>query len=104
MKPIMIILLLAHLAQCPASAVQQHQHGKAAPVRDGEFNPWVIPSARGDGFYIAYIQRTGNSSDVMFQVADGAGKLTSAVRVSDRAGDAAVRNENPPKIAVGPDA
>ena len=98
----MIVLFLLPVALWPASALQQHQHGGATAARDGQFNPWVVSRPQGDGFYITYVQRTGSSSDVMFQLADSAGKLTSPVRVNDRAGDAAVRNENPPKVAVGP--
>ena len=98
----MIVLFLLPVALWPASALQQHQHGGATAARDGQFNPWVVSRPQGDGFYITYVQRTGSSSDVMFQLADSAGKLTPPVRVNDRPGDAAVRNENPPKVAVGP--
>jgi hypothetical protein len=82
-----------------AGAQDMHDHG-AAPAANGEFNPWVVSDGT-TGFYIAYVQRTGASSNVMFE--HHAGSSASApVRVNDRPGDGAVRNENPPKIAVGP--
>ena len=80
---------------------QMHDHSSMAPPGDGEFNPFVISDAHG-GFYAVYIQRKNNKSDVFFQHAPAGAGFSAAVRVNDVPGDAAVRNENPPKIAVGP--
>ena len=78
-----------------------HQHGTMA-TGDGSFNPFVVADRRG-GFYAAYVERSNGAANVMLQrlAADGR-PAGNAVRVNDRAGDAAVRNENPPKIATGP--
>jgi Neuraminidase (sialidase) len=79
---------------------QTHQHG-SQPSGDGKFNPSIAPDARG-GFYLAYIQRANGVSDVMLRHSTDGKSFSDAVRVNDRAGDATVRNENPPKIAVAP--
>jgi hypothetical protein len=75
-----------------------HQHG-AAVTGDGVFNPFVAADGRG-GFYLAYVQRTANASNVMLRRSTDGQSFADAVRVNDRDGDAAVRNENPPKLAV----
>jgi hypothetical protein len=67
---------------------------------DGEFNPFVISD--DGGFYAVYIQHKNGKSDVFFQHAPAGSGFSAAVRVNDLPGDAAVRNENPPKVAVGP--
>ena len=78
-----------------------HQHGKMA-TGDGSFNQFVVADRRG-GFYVAYVERANGAANVMLQRLAADGRPSSnAVRVNDRAGDAAVRNENPPKIATGP--
>jgi hypothetical protein len=83
-----------------SSGAQTHDHSAMPAAADGEFNPWVISDNRG-GFYAAYIRRTAGRSDVMLQHSRNGGAFGSPVRVNNRAGDAAVRNENPPKIALG---
>jgi BNR repeat-like domain len=103
MKAIHVIwLLVICVTLANAQAGQQtppHQHGAMA-TGDGEFNPFVAADRRG-GFYFVYVRRTGSASNVMLQhVAEGKPPGV-AVRVNDREGDAAVRNENPPKVAVG---
>lgn len=77
-----------------------HQHGAMA-AGNGTFNPFVAADGRG-GFYLAYVDRKGDASNVMLHRMDDDKPVAGAVRVNDRAGDAAVRNENPPKVAVGP--
>ena len=91
------------LALCVAAFGQAHQHDKmpAAPVANGQFNPSVAADQRG-GFYLAYVQRTGTASDVMVRHSADGKTFTAPVRVNDVAGDAAVRNENPPKVIVAP--
>ncbi len=91
-------------AQSPThdhSQMQMHDHKSMAMPRDGDFNPFVISNAHG-GFYAVYIQHKNGKSDVMFQHAPAGAGFSAAVRVNDLPGDAAVRNENPPKVAVGP--
>jgi hypothetical protein len=93
-------LLLLWLCAFPVLA-QTHQHGAmpAANNADGSFNPYIVADARGR-FYLVYVQRTGSQSNVMLrQSADGR-DFSVPVRVNDREGDGAVRNENPPKVAV----
>lgn len=77
---------------------QTHQHG-SQPAGDGRFNPFLVSDTRG-GFYLAYIQRANNASDVMIRHSTDGKTFSAPVRVNDRAGDATVRNENPPKVAV----
>lgn len=84
-----------------ASAMAQtHQHGATA-TGDGQYNPFIVSDNRG-GFYLAYIERINNVSNVMLRHSADGVKFSAPVRVNDRAGDATVRNENPPKVIVGP--
>ncbi|HJQ67735.1 MAG TPA: hypothetical protein VKA70_02100, partial [Blastocatellia bacterium] len=92
-----IIFLLISSA---AAAAQTHQHG-SSPSGDGNFNPYVASDGRG-GFYLAHIHRANGSSNVMLRHSDDGKVFSDPVRVNDREGDAAVRNENPPKAAVSP--
>lgn len=96
MKRLLFLILLA----LPALA-QTHQHGAmpAANTADGSFNPFVVTDVRGR-FYLVYVQRKGNQSDVMLRYSTDGREFSAPVRVNDRDGDAAVRNENPPKVAV----
>jgi hypothetical protein len=80
---------------------QTHQHG-STPSGDGNFNPYAASDGRG-GFYLAYIRRAKGSSDVMLRHSKDGKSFSGPVRVNDREGDATVRNENPPKVAVAPD-
>lgn len=95
-------LLLLLLCTLPALA-QTHQHGAmpAANNADGSFNPYIVADARGK-FYLAYVQRTGSQSNVMLRHSADGVNFSPPVRVNDREGDGAVRNENPPKVAVAP--
>lgn len=77
---------------------QTHQHG-SQPSGDGNFNPSIVQDRRG-GFYLAYIRRANGSSDVMIRHSTDGKSFSEPVRVNDREGDATVRNENPPKVAV----
>ena len=77
---------------------QTHQHGATA-TGDGQFNPFIVADNRG-GFYLAYIERADNISNVMLRYSADGKTFSAPVRVNDRAGDATVRNENPPKVAV----
>lgn len=96
MKTLLLLLLCA----LPALA-QTHQHGAmpAANNADGSFNPYIVADARGK-FYLAHVQRTGGQSNVMLRHSTDGVNFSMPVRVNDREGDAAVRNENPPKVAV----
>lgn len=99
MKKLLLFWLLLAL---PVLA-QTHQHGamSAANNTDGSFNPYIVADARGR-FYLIYVQRTGSQSNVMLRHSADGMNFSVPVRVNDRAGDAAVRNENPPKVAVAP--
>lgn len=78
---------------------QTHQHGATA-TSDGQYNPFIVSGNRGD-FYLAYVERANSVSNVMLRHSSDGVKFSTPVRVNDRAGDATVRNENPPKVAVG---
>lgn len=82
------------------AGAQAHQHGTAT-TGDGQYNPFIVTGPRGD-FYLVYIQRTNNISDVMLRHSTNGHEFSAPVRVNDREGDGAVRNENPPKVAVAP--
>jgi hypothetical protein len=93
------VVLVWLLTGSPGRA-QTHDHG-AMVAADGEFNPYVI-SDNHEGFYGAYIERKTGLSNVILQHSQTAGSFSAGVRVNDHPGDAAVRNENPPKVALGP--
>lgn len=97
MKAKMILSLL--LCALPVFA-QTHQHG-ATPAGNGQFNPFVTADARG-GFYLVYVERADGVSNVMLRHAADGVHFGAPVRVNDQPGDATVRNENPPKVLVGP--
>ena len=84
------------------ATAQTHDHSAMSTSADGQFNPYVVSDNQG-GFYLAYVERKGGFSNVMLQHSSQSGGFSAPVRVNSRAGDGAVRNENPPKIAVGPD-
>ena len=93
------ITIVVGLLLCYGSAsAQTHDHG-AMQSADGSFNPFVVPDNRG-GFFFAYIQRANGRSDVMLRHSSDGSSFSPPVRVNDRVGDATVRNENPPKVAV----
>src|SRR5688572_23922261 len=83
------------------ATAQTHDHSAMSTSTDGQFNPYVASDNQG-GFYLAYVERKGGLSSVMLQHSSHGGGFSAAVRVNPRASDGAVRNENPPKIAVGP--
>ena len=78
---------------------QTHQHGAPATA-DGQYNPFIVSDNR-DGFYLAYIERVNSASNVMLRHSSDGVNFSAPVRVNDLAGDATVRNENPPKVALG---
>jgi hypothetical protein len=94
----MLIFGLILIANTVAMA-QTHQHGATATV-DGRYNPFIVSDNRG-GFYLAYIERLNNVSNVMLRHSSDGVNFSAPVRVNDRAGDATVRNENPPKVIAG---
>ena len=94
----MLIIALILIANAIAMA-QTHQHG-ATSTGDGQFNPFIVSDNRG-GFYLSYIERRNNSSDVMLRHSADGVNFSAPVRVNDQAGDATVRNENPPKVIAG---
>jgi len=81
---------------------QTHQHAAATATGDGQYNPFIVPDNR-DGFYVAYVERAGNASNVMLRHSPDGKEFSEPVRANNLEGDATVRNENPPKIAVAPD-
>jgi len=95
-KILVIGLILIATAMAMA---QTHQHGATA-ASDGQYNPFIVSDNRG-GFYLAYVERANSVSNVMLRSSSDGVNFSAPVRVSDRAGDAVVRNENPPKVAVG---
>lgn len=94
------IAVLLSLLGWIAVFAQTHQHG-SMPAGDGNFNPFVVGDGRG-GFYLAFIRRANGTSDVMLRHSMDGRSFSEPVRVNDKIGDATVRNENPPKVAVGP--
>ncbi|MGH9833111.1 MAG: sialidase family protein [Blastocatellia bacterium] len=95
------ILAVGLMLVVGASAMAQtHQHGTTT-TGDGQYNPFIV-SDNGGGFYLAYVERVNNVSNVMLRHSANGVKFSAPVRVNDRAGDATVRNENPPKVIVGP--
>jgi BNR repeat protein len=94
------ILVIGLMSAVNAIAMAQaHQHG-AASTADGQYNPYIVSDNRG-GFYLAYVERAGGVSDMMLRHSSDGAKFSAPVRVNDLAGDATVRNENPPKVAAG---
>src|SRR3954464_178202 len=96
MKRLSAIILISIFAI--AASPQTHQHG-SMPTGDGKFNPFVVPDNRG-GFYVAYVERARDASNVMLRRSADGKSFSAPVRVNDIDGDATVRNENPPKVAV----
>jgi hypothetical protein len=93
-------ILLVLLVVGSTTLAQTHQHGTAAPAVDGQYNPFIVSDNRG-GFYLAYVERINSTSNVMLRHSTDGKEFSKPVRVNDREGDATVRNENPPKVAVG---
>jgi len=95
-------LCLALLLNCvpPLLGTQVHQHG-TMPREDGRYSPFLAADPRG-GFYLTYVERKAGISNVMLQGSVDGKTFSASVRVNDQLGDATVRNENPPKVAVGP--
>ena len=98
LKRLCLTLLLTNCI--PLVTAQLHQHGTTSK-EDGRYNPFVAADPRG-GFYLAYIERKAGTSNVMLQRSSDGKSFSAPVRVNDQPGDATVRNENPPKLAVGP--
>ncbi len=89
------------LANCvPTLVAQVHQHGTMSK-EDGRYNPFLAADPRG-GFYLVYVERKAGISNVMLQRSPDGKTFSAPVRVNSELGDATVRNENPPKVAVGP--
>lgn len=83
------------------SFAQTHQHGSMA-TGDGQYNPFLTSDQRG-GFFLVYVDRKDNVSNIMLKHSPDGLSFSAPVRVNDRVGDATVRNENPPKVLVGPE-
>jgi hypothetical protein len=98
LKRLCLALLLTNCI--PLVTAQGHQHG-TMPKEDGRYNPFVVADPRG-GFYLAYVERKAGISNVLLQRSADGKTFSAPVRVNDQPGDATVRNENPPKLAVGP--
>jgi hypothetical protein len=99
-KAILLPLAPVILFACASAFAQAHQHG-STPAGDGSFNPFVA-SGKG-GFYLVYVERRAGVSNVMLRRSANGKSFSDPVRVNDREGDAAVRNENPPKVTVSPE-
>jgi len=96
MKLFLLVLAFILIATCVFA--QTHQHG-SMPAGDGSFNPFVVSDNRG-GFYLAFIQRSDNLCNVMLRHSTDGQVFSEPVRVNSIESDAAVRNENPPKVAA----
>jgi len=97
-----ILTILIWAASTAPTRAQMQDHAAMSMVSgDGQYNPYVISGSQG-GFYAVFIQHKNGKSDVFFQHAPAGAGFSTPVRVNDRPGDATVRNENPPKVAVGP--
>jgi hypothetical protein len=94
-----MLLVGLTLAANAIALAQAHQHSAAAAA-DGQYNPYIVSDNRG-GFYLAYIERASGVSNVMLRHSSDGVNFSAPVRVNDLAGDATVRNENPPKVAAG---
>jgi hypothetical protein len=99
LKRLCLALLLINCVP-PLLAAQVHQHG-TMPKEDGRYNPFLAADPRG-GFYLTYVERKAGISNVMLQRSSDGQTFSAPCRVNDQLGDATVRNENPPKLAVGP--
>ena len=95
----LILVLLCAVGH--AAMAQTHGQHTSATVTDGQYNPFIAAGPQG-GFYLVYVQRTAGVSDVMLRVSRDGRTFSDPVRVNDRAGDATVRNENPPKVVIAP--
>jgi BNR repeat-like domain len=94
------ILVIGLILIATAMALAQtHQHGATA-TGDGQYNPFIVSDNRG-AFYLTYVERANGVSNVMLRHSSDGANFSAPVRVNDRSGDATVRNENPPKVAVG---
>src|SRR5215475_3063856 len=93
-----LMIGLMSIASAMAQA-QTHQHGATA-TGDGQYNPFIVSDNRG-AFYLTYVERANGVSNVMLRQSSDGVNFSAPVRVNDRAGDATVRNENPPKVALG---
>jgi hypothetical protein len=96
-----VICLLLLCSSVTLAQIHQHGTATAANTADGSFNPFIAVDPRGK-FYLVYVQRTGGESNVMLRHSADGINFSAPVRVNDRAGDGTVRNENPPKVAFGP--
>lgn len=94
-----VVMIITIIAATSLSA-QTHQHG-SMPAGDGRFNPFVAGDGR-EGFYLAFIERSNGESNVMLRHSADGKIFAEPIRVNNVRGDATVRNENPPKVAVGP--
>jgi hypothetical protein len=77
--------------------------GTVAVAEQAAGNPTVALDPRGDGGYVAWIATEAGASNVFVARTDAEGKPGPAVRVNDRAGDAAPHEQAPAQVAVGPD-
>jgi hypothetical protein len=98
MRKLLSVLSLGMFLSSLAGA-QMHDHA-ASTMGDGQFNPYIVSDNRG-GFYVAYVESKDGVREVMLQHSTASSGFPKGVRVSSRRGDGAVRNENPPKIAIG---
>ena len=96
-KQFLCVIVLA--AAAINAAAQTHQHPEQ-PADDGQFNPNIVADGRG-GFVFAFIQREGGKANIYLRRSEDGVSFSKPVQVNDLAGDAAVRNENPPKVAIG---
>ena len=92
-----VLLILGLFLQSP----HQHHHQSGQAPADGRFNPNVIADSKGR-FYLAYVERKAGRSNLFVRSSAEGQDWSEPVRVNNIDGDAAVRSENPPKLAVAP--
>ena len=70
----------------------------------GASNPTAALDPRSGGGYVAWVATEGGASNVFLaRVGGGSDRPATAVRVNDRAGDAAPHEQAPAQVAVGPE-
>jgi len=97
---LLCVLLAGPLASLGAGQTHDHAAMQMPGAPDGEFNPYIVADSRG-GFYFSFVERQNGLSSVMLEHSLPDGTFSAPVQVNPLASDGAVRNENPPKIAVG---
>ncbi|MEK6285762.1 MAG: sialidase family protein [Acidobacteriota bacterium] len=95
-KPTRALVLLS--CCFAVASAQTHKHSSA---KNGKHNPFVASDNHG-GFYLLYVERANDKNNLMLRHSTDGRVFSAPSRVNNIDGDAMVRNENPPKLAVAP--